>query len=579
MAARPIRFSENALLATRLPLWRSRLVLGFIALGFLAIIARAIYLQVLSTDYLQKQGEVRYQRTLEIPASRGRILDRHGALLATTLPARAIWASPEEVASAPKARLDELARLLQMSRAEIDRKLRDEPRTFVYLRRQLDPALASQVMALGIPGIYQREERKRHYPTAETVAHVVGFTNIEDAGQEGFELSRQEWLSGRPGMRRVIKDRLGRVIEQIGSGREPQDGRDLMLSIDSRIQYAAFSALRDAVTEHRARAGAVVVLDVKSGEVLALANWPTFNPNVRRALSGEQLRNRVITDLFEPGSTLKPFTVALALESGKVRPNSLIETGNGRITIGSHTISDVRAWGTMTVSEVLQKSSNVGTIRMAQALPARDMWELFTSLGYGQPPQLEFPGAAAGRVRPYKGWRPIEQATLSFGHGLSVSLIQLARSYLIFAREGDLIPVSLIKSEGQPVGIPVLRPETAATVRMMLELAAGPEGTAPLAQVKGYRVAGKTGTAHKLENGRYVNKYVASFAGFAPVSDPRVVVAVMIDEPSAGKHFGGQVAAPVFARIVEDSMRALRLVPDAPFDTIIVPADPVRESL
>lgn len=579
MAARSVTFSANALLKTRMPAWRSRLALGMIALAFVALGLRAIYLQAWSTAFLQRQGEVRMMRTLEVPASRGRIVDRQGALLATSLPAKAVWTIPEDV-EAPRAKLVELARLLGMEPRELDRRLADgKEKTFVYLKRQLEPAVAEKVAALAIPGIHLRNESKRHYPAGETVAHVVGFTNVEDIGQEGFELSREKTLAGKPGMRRVIRDNLGRAIEEIGSGREPQDGRDLALSIDGRIQYAAFSALRDAVNEHRAKAGAVVVLDVLTGEVLALANWPSYNPNLNENRTGAQLRNRVLTDIFEPGSTMKPFTAALALETGKVRTTTVIDTTPGRYKIGANTISDVKSYGVLTVDQIVQKSSNVGTVKMALQLPSVQMWELYTSLGFGQPPQLGFPGAVAGRVRPYKSWKPIEQATMSYGHGMSVSLIQLARAYSVFARDGELVPVTLLRAGSPVLGTPVLKPETARAVRHMLELAAGPQGTAPLAQVAGYRVGGKTGTAHKLEGGRYVNKYVASFVGIAPVSAPRVVVAVMVDEPSAGKHYGGQVAAPVFARVTEETLRALHVAPDAPFTTLIQPADPVKESM
>jgi cell division protein FtsI (penicillin-binding protein 3) len=578
MAARTVSFSSSeALLRTRLPAWRSKAVLGVLALGFIALGMRAVYLQAFTTGYLQKQGEQRYKRTVEVPATRGRILDRNGTILATSLPARAVWAIPEDV-EAPREKLLELARLLAMEPRELDRKLAED-KTFVYLRRQVEPHVASKVAALGIPGIHQLRETKRHYPDGETVSHLVGFTNVQDVGQEGFELSKQALLAGRPGVRTVIKDNLGRPIEEIGSGREPQNGSDVVLSIDSRIQYATFAALRDAVAEHRAKAGAVIVLDALTGEVLALSNWPTYNPNLRQGLTGAQLRNRVITDTFEPGSTMKPFPVALALELGKVRPSTLIDTGNGTMTIGSHTIRDVRAYGPLTVEQIMQKSSNVGTVNMALQLPPQRMWELYTSLGFGQPPQLGFPGAVAGRVRPHASWRSIDQATMSYGHGMTASLIQLARSYTVFARGGELLPVTMLRIEGAPQGTRVLKPETAQAMRGMLEAAASAQGTAALAQVSGYRVGGKTGTAHKVENGRYVNKYVASFVGLAPMSDPRVVIAVMIDEPSAGKYFGGQVAAPVFSRVAEEAMRALRLPPDAPFNSVIQPAEPVKESV
>jgi cell division protein FtsI (penicillin-binding protein 3) len=575
--ARPVRLTRNALLTTKLPAWRSRFMLGLVAIAFVALALRAFWLQALSNDYLQRQGAVRYERTLEIPASRGKIVDRTGAMLASSLPAKAVWADPDDVVASPERRL-QLARLLGMDPRELDRKLAEE-KNYVYLRRQVEAEVAQKVAALKIPGIHLRDERKRHYPEGETVAHIVGFTNVEDAGQEGFELSQQHRLAGRPGSRRVIKDNLGRVIEQVGSGTEPQDGEDLALSIDTRIQFLAFSALRDTIREHRARAGAAIVVDVKTGEVLALANWPTYNPNNRQQLTGAQLRNRAITDTFEPGSTMKAFSVAMALETGRVRPQSVIDTAPGKLTIGSATIGDAHRYGLLTVEQVLQKSSNVGTVKLALQLPPQRMWEGFTSLGFGTPPQIGFPGAVAGRVRPHKTWKPIEQATMSYGHGISVSLLQMARAYTVFARDGELIPLTMLRSEAPAVGVPVYRPETALALRRMLEMAAGPQGTAPLAQIPGYRVGGKTGTAHKLENGAYQNKYIASFVGLAPISAPRVVVAVMVDEPSAGKYYGGQVAAPLFARITGETLRAMRVPPDAPFNSVIVPAEPVRESL
>jgi cell division protein FtsI (penicillin-binding protein 3) len=575
---RPVKHSRNALLTTKLSAWRSRFVLGMLALAFVALGLRAFWLQAWSTEFLQKQGASRYERALEIPANRGKIVDRSGAMLASSLPAKAIWADPEDV-DAPREKLNELAKLLSMDRRELDRKLAED-KNYVYLKRQVDADVAARVAALNIRGINQRNEFKRHYPEGETVAHIVGFTNVEDVGQEGFELAQQQRLAGTPGARRVIKDNLGRFIEQIGSGREPQDGADLTLSIDTRIQFLAFNALRDAVREHRAKAGAVVVVDVQTGEVLALSNWPTYDPNNRGQLTGAQLRNRVITDTFEPGSTMKPFAIAMGLDAGKIRPSTVIETAPGKLTIGTATIGDAHPHGALTVEQVLQKSSNVGTVKIALQLPPQKMWEGFTSVGFGQAPQIGFPGTVSGRVRPYKNWKPIEQATMSYGHGISVSLIQMARAYTVFARDGDVIPLTMTRTDVEATGVQVFKPETALAVRKMLEMAAGPQGTAPLAQISGYRVGGKTGTAYKQENGAYqTNTYISSFVGFAPVSKPRIVVAVMIDEPSAGKHYGGEVAAPIFARITGEALRAMRVAPDAPFATLIQPVDPVRESL
>ena len=560
--ARAVSMHATPLLQVKLSNLRSRIAFFLLTLGFLALIARAVWLQVISQDFLQHQGEVRYQRTLELPASRGKILDRNGHTLATSLPASAVWVNPPEF-RANEQELAQLAKLLGMRSSDIQQRASQEEKTFVYLKRQVDAEVARQVEALQIPGLHFRREYKRYYPEGDTAAHVVGFTNVEDSGQEGIELSREKLLSGVPGSRVVIRDRLGRIIEDVREVRDPQHGRDLALAIDSKIQFIAFNAIRDAVETHRAKAAAAVVIDVHTGELLALANWPSYNPNQRSHLSGAQLRNRVITDIFEPGSTMKPFTTALALESNRVRPESTFNVAPGRMTIGSHTINDAHAYGVLTVEQILQKSSNVGTAKMALQMPPEEMWQLFTQVGFGQAPDIGFPGAVAGRVRPHRSWKPIEQATMSYGHGISVSLLQLARAYSIFARDGELIPVTMLKHADRVEGESVIRKETAKSVRHMLELAAGPGGTAPQAQIQGYRVAGKTGTAHKLENGRYANKYVASFVGFAPVSDPRIIIAVMVDEPSAGKYYGGLVAAPVFSRIGGESLRALRVMPDA----------------
>jgi cell division protein FtsI (penicillin-binding protein 3) len=533
--------------------------------GFVALGGRAFFLMGgVTTEFLQRQGEARYARTLEIPATRGRVTDRNGVVLASSVPARAVWAIPEDVTATP-AQIAELARLLDMSAGELKRRLDNEDRSFVYLRRQVDMQVADRISALKIAGIHSSREFKRHYPEGPTSAHIVGFTNVEDRGQEGIELAHESQLAGRSGSRRVIKDRLGRVVEDDWL-REPVDGRDLALSIDSRVQYIAYSALKTAIDRHQAKAGAAIVLDVRTGEVLALVNSPTFDPNARGRLSGDAIRNRVLTDTFEPGSTMKPFAIAAALEQGKVRPDSRIQTAPGRLTIGDRTIGDAHPHGVLTVEEVVAKSSNVGTAKIALELPAQTLWESYTALGFGQAPRMGFPGAVAGRLRPAKTWRPIEQATISYGHGVSVSLVQLARAYSALARDGELVPLSLMKVEDAPAAVRVLSPQTAAAMRKMLEMAVGDGGTAPAARIAGYRVAGKTGTAQKLKNGQYVKEYVASFAGFAPVSDPRLVIAVMIDEPGGGAYYGGQVAAPVFAQIAGASLRTLQVAPDGPLE-------------
>lgn len=571
-AAKGKPYVSNPVLATKLPAWRSRVVLFIMFAAFLTLAGRAFWLQGMSTDFLQKQGASRYARTLELPAFRGKILDRNGQVLASSLPVKAVWAIPDDVLQAPAGKLRDLAKLLDMSERSLREKL-DSDRNFVYLKRQVELDTVDQISKLNIAGIDTRKEYKRYYPEGEVSSHIVGFTNIEDKGQEGMELAFQSSLAGVTGSRRVIKDRLGRIVEDIGSIREPHDGKNLTLSIDSKIQYIAYSHLKEAVANSKAKAGGIVVLDAKTGEVLALANVPSYNPNDRSTLTGARLRNRVITDMFEPGSTLKPFTVALALERNVVKPNTVFQTGPGRFTIGTASIGDAHAEGALTVSQIIEKSSNIGTAKIALELKPQQMWNMFTSVGFGQQPNINFPGAAAGRVRPYKTWRPIEQATMSYGHGISVSLLQLAHAYTIFARDGDLIPLTFQRTTDKPISQRIVSPQTARQMRSMLEMAAGPNGSAPRSQIPGYRVAGKTGTAYKIEHGQYVKKYVASFVGFAPVSNPRIIVAVMIDEPSNGKHYGGQVAAPVFAAVTANALRALDVSPDSNVTNIIVPDD------
>lgn len=576
-AARGVPFSASPLLAVKLPAWRSRLVLFMMFAAFLALAGRALWLQGLSTDFLQKQGAARYARTLELPATRGKITDRNGEVLASSVPVKAVWAIPDDVLEAPADKLRALSALLEMPEVELRKKL-DSDRNFVYLKRQVEQETVDKITKLQIAGIETRKEYKRFYPQGDVTAHVVGFTNVEDAGQDGMELGMQKNLAGVTGSRRVIKDRLGRIVEDIAAVREPHDGRDLVLSLDSKIQYIAFSHLKEAVDKFKAKAGGVVVIDIRTGEVLALANLPTYNPNNRAILTGAMLRNRVITDTFEPGSTLKPFTIALALDTKRVTPNTIVQTSPGKLTIGTATIGDSHAHGPLTVSQIIQKSSNIGTAKIALQMQPQEMWEMFTTIGFGQQPKFGFPGAVAGRVRPYKSWRPIEQATMSYGHGISVSLLQLAHAYTIFARDGDLIPLSFQKVSAPPVGQRVVTEKTAREMRAMLETATGPEGTAPKAQVPGYRVAGKTGTAYKIAGGRYVSKYVSSFVGFAPASDPRIIIAVMIDEPS-GAHYGGEVAAPVFSAIAGSALRAMNVGPDSTVTSIIVPANVPQESM
>jgi cell division protein FtsI (penicillin-binding protein 3) len=557
----------------RLPAWRARVLLFGMLIGFTALVLRAGYLQAVNTGFLQEKGDARYSRVLEMPATRGRILDRQGEALAVSTPVKSIWAIPADVEPAREPRR-KLAALLGISAAELERKLVDGSRDFVYLKRQVAPETAASIESLKLPGVYEQQEFRRYYPAGEVTAHVIGFTGVDETGQEGVELAYQDWLAGRPGSRRVIKDRLGRVVEDVESIRAAQDGRDLTLSIDSKMQSLAYSALRDAVRQHHAKAGALVALDVKTGEILALVNVPSFNPNNRARLTGAQLRNRAVTDLFEPGSTLKPFTIAAALETGRVTPRTPIATSPGRMTLARYTIRDVHPEPVLTVAQVIQKSSNVGAAKLALAMPPEAMWDLFRRVGFGTAPQLGFPGAAAGKLRPYRSWRPIEQATMAYGHGISLSLVQLARAYTVFARDGELVPLTLVKTGTEASGEKVLSAETARQLRAMLELAVQPGGTGPRARIVGYRVAGKTGTAHKQENGGYAaHKYIASFVGLAPASAPRVVVAVMIDEPSSDDYYGGSVAAPVFAQVAQGVLRMLGVPHDAPLEPLDMPGD------
>ena len=564
----------------RLPAWRARLALLALLAGFAVLAGRSAYLQSVKTGFLQEKGEARYARVLDIPATRGRILDRNGEALAISTPVKSVWAIPEDV-HASRAQLKALAGLLQMSERELARKLAEAERDFVYLKRQIPPETAAKVAELGIAGLHQQNEYRRYYPGGETTAHVIGFTGVDDVGQEGIELAQQALLGGVAGSRRVIRDRLGQVVEDLESIRAAQDGSDLTLALDSKIQNLAFGALKAGVEANRAKAGAIVALDVRTGEVLALANLPSYNPNNRARLSGAQLRNRVMTDSFEPGSTLKPFTIALALQMGRITPQTRIQTAPGTLTIANYTIHDAHPGGLMSVAQVIQKSSNVGAAKIALGLPREDMHDMFKRVGFGTAPRLGFPGEGAGRVREAKTWRPIEQATMAYGHGISVTLIQLARAYTVFARDGELAPLSLLKTGAPAQGERVFAPEVAREVREMLESAVQPGGTAPRARVMGWRVGGKTGTAHKQENGGYAaNKYVSSFVGVAPASAPRLVIAVMIDEPSAGQYYGGVVAAPVFAQVMQGALRLMGVPYDAPLEPLELPGadDDAKES-
>ena len=557
---RSVNYATSPLLASKTPPWRSRFIVALVGLAFLVLMGRAVYIQIIGTDFYQKEGEKRFTHTLEVQASRGRVLDRNGLVLATSVPTPSIWAIPKDF-QADVAQRKQLARLLGLPLAELDERLA-RSRNFTWLARQVDEPVWDAVKALGIKGVYQEREYKRKYPEGEAAAHVVGFTNIEEKGQEGIELRFDEALRGADGSRTVLRDRLGRVVEDVGDKVDPTNGRDIQLAIDSKVQFFAYQRVRDAVAEHRAKAGSVVVLDVQTGEVLALANYPSYNPGERKGMTGAQIRNRALTDIFEPGSTMKPFIAALALEKKMVTPATPIQTAPGRILVSGLPITDAHPHGVLSVAEVIQKSSNVGTVKLAMQMQPREMWELYAQVGFGQKPQIDFPGAVTGRLRPYKTWRPIEQATMSYGYGLSASLFQLARAYTVFARDGELLPVSILRQTEPAAGQRVMSPETARAVREMLRMAAGPGGTAPLAQTIGYSVGGKTGTARKQEGKGYSNRYRAWFVGLAPAHKPRIVVAVMVDEPGKGVYYGGLVAAPVFSQVVQQTLRMLGVPPD-----------------
>ncbi|CUA83554.1 MULTISPECIES: peptidoglycan D,D-transpeptidase FtsI family protein [Gulbenkiania] len=562
--------------ALRMTPGRVKCVLLVLGVLFLALIGRAVYLQVVQQDFLLNQGEARFRRALVLEANRGVITDRNGEPLALSSPVQTIWASPADMEPVPPAKLRELARLLEMSPADIAAKLSDRKREFVYLKRQISPELAERVVGLGIPGIAKQQEYRRFYPAGEVTAHLIGFTGVDGKGQEGVELAREKMLAGKNGRRVVLKDRRGHIIEDVAAIESPKNGQTLTLSIDHRIQYLAYRELKAAVEENKAKAGSVIVLDGRSGEVLAMANVPSYNPNNRKELDLERRRNRAVIDQFEPGSTMKPFPVAMAIEARKVTPHTWMDTRP--YMIGPATVRDTHSQPSMDVTTIIQKSSNVGASKMALMFPPETMWQFYDAVGFGRGPQSGFPGEASGRLRNWKSWRPIEQATMSFGYGVSVSLLQLARAYTIFTDDGQLLPVSFTRLNGAMPGKQLIRPETARQMREMMMTVTQAGGTATRAQVLGFNVAGKSGTARKLVNGSYAaNKHVGLFVGLAPATRPRLIVAVMVDEPTGGSYYGGTVAGPAFANIMAGSLRILGVEPDAPSNNTLLPVSDMPE--
>jgi cell division protein FtsI (penicillin-binding protein 3) len=584
VSARSLAYASSPLLASKTPPWRSRFLVVLVALGFTVLLGRAVYVQIIATDFYLAQGERRIVHTYDVPASRGRIIDRNGLILATSVASNTVYLNLKQYSATPEQRR-ELQRLLGLSVNEFNERI-DTKLTEVVLKRQLGDGDWRQIRTLGIKGLRAEPGYTRSYPEGEAAAHVVGFTDLRERGQEGVELAFEKDLEGRDGQRGIVRDGVGRVIDDYVEAIDPEHGREIQLSIDTKVQFFAYQRVRDAVVEHRAKAGSAVVIDVATGELLALANYPSYHPAQRGNLSKEQFseaaRNRALTDVFEPGSVIKPFVAAWALESGRVQPSTVVNTAS--FSVGGRPIHDTHPRGSMTVAEIIQRSSNIGAAKLAMQMQPRELWELYSNVGFGQRPQIEFPGAISGRLRPYKNWKPVDQSRLAFGYGLSASLLQMARAYTVFARDGEIVPVTMLRQEQPVAGVRVLSPQVAREVRKMLQMATETGGTATRAQALGYSVGGKTGTAHAQEGADYAgNKHRAWFVGMAPMSNPRVVVAVMIDQPSIGGHFGGDVAAPVFSSVVQQTLRLLNVPPDLEFRRQIVaqalaqaPAEPAR---
>lgn len=577
-ASRPVGRSGSE--TFEFPRWRSRVVIGVLLLAFAGLFGRATWLQVKEREMLHSQSQARVSRYVEMPAFRGRILDRNSEVLAVSTPACSVFAVADQTKLSP-AQTEVLAKAIDVPTAQLSRRLQSDE-GILMLKRQLAPHTCDAVAKLRMPGIGVQREYKREYPHGEAFAQVLGMTNIDDLGQEGIELAQNSWLAGTAGKRKVIVNRRGEVVEDVASLALPQEGRDIQLALDHRLQFLAYQAVADAVKAAKAKAGSAVVMDTQTGELLALVNYPSFNPNDRRTYSKDSARNRALTDTFEPGSTIKPFTIAQALERGIVRPDTVIDTQGGELTVQSATIRDTKNYGDLTVEQVLAKSSNVGTAKMAMRLSSETLYKAFAASGFGLPPQTGFPGEVGGRLRQPGTWREVEKITMSYGYGLSVNLVQLARAYTVFAGDGERKAATLMRTANPSAGEPVFSPRTVMQVRKMLEMAVESDaGTGKLARVKGYRVGGKTGTARKVVNGRYAEgKYVGSFVGLAPMSNPRVVVAVMIDEPEPlpNRYYGGVVAAPAFSRITHEALRLLNVPYDAPL-TVELPGTISPESL
>lgn len=538
-------------------------VVAILLVGAGLLMARAIQLQVFDTTFLNKQAASRHIRVATVSAIRGVIKDRNGEPLAVSTPVDSVWVIPHQVLKSPD-QISELSRALQIDQTELNTRLsRNIKKEFYYLKRHMNPAEAAGIDALQIPGVYLLREYRRYYPAGEVTGHLLGFTNIDDQGQEGLELAYDNWLHGEPGKKKVLRDRRGLVIEDIESILPPSQGRDLVSSIDLRIQYLAYRELKAAVEKNQAASGSAIVLDVTTGEILANVNQPTFNPNDRSQINPTMYRNRAITDILEPGSTFKPLIVAAGLESGRFTPTTLIDTNPGFITVGIKKIEDKHNYGVVNLGRLLAKSSNVGAVQVSFKLDKEMLWSTLGHFGVGKLTASRFPGESAGILPPFQSWRPLSQATMAFGYGLSMTPLQLAQAYAVLAGNGLSRPVSLVRLANPPIARRVISPETAKNVVAMLEEVVSEEGTGLKARVPGYRVAGKTGTARKSGAGGYAqNRHTGVFVGLAPVTTPRLVIVVVIDEPKAGAYYGGDVAAPVFSAVAAGALRILAESPD-----------------
>ncbi len=562
-----MRLFKGARIATQPALGfpvRRKLLMGAMMTAMITLTGRAIYLQVLNKDFLQDKGDLQHIGIVDVPAYRGQIKDRNGEPLAISTPVQSIWMNMRQLKDGEREKLGQMAKILDIPEKDMNAFLKKEAgKRFVYVKRQINPDLAEKVKALSITGVYFERAFKRYYPTGATAGHLLGFTNIDDTGQEGIERGYDHILRGKPGKKRVIKDGKGHIIKDVENIAEAIPGQDLILTIDERIQYLAYRELQSAVLKHKAHSASLVVLDAKNGDVLATVSQPAFNPNNRRELRGNRYRNRAIIDSFEPGSTVKPFVIAAALDGGYVDPDVLIET-HGVFHVGRNVVKDVHNYGTMDLALVLQKSSNIAVTKIAMSMPPEYFWGIYNNLGFGTSAGVGFPGEASGSLLDYQSWHEFDQAILSFGYGLSTSILQLARAYTALADDGILHSVALLKRDEDPDMRRVFKPETARNIRNMLERVISKEGTAYQARVEGYRVAGKTGTVKKAaaEGGYTHDKYLSVFVGMAPASNPRFIIAIVVDEPTTGQYYGGLVAAPVFSKVMAGILRIYGVEPD-----------------